>query len=263
MRKVFILIKDLNNDKLSRKEVGIYLRSLIEVAKMIDHEDFEGFIEIEKFNRLIAEIKPSDSDYRNVHELRNHFSEWSDYSELDDKFETVKVGKSDFTNHIYGACAAYSDELVVNHDAYPTNSIHIHIMNGMQLTASKKINMLSCDDVLVYEWFCDNRDPERKFDKYYLKHSRFGPRIVNNKQVSPLTVPEPQLKICLKKAVGGKNERRIYFYDKKQKLLLVFYDENDQNKYHGHEILKKDKKSEEQKIDNDIINKMKKIFKYK
>ncbi len=265
MRKVIVLVKDMNlpQDKLAGKQLLDYLSRLVEVAKMIDHEDFEGYMDMEKFNILASAFKPSDPDYRNIMALRNHFSEWYDYSELDDSFPVVRVGQCDFASHIYGACAAYADELVVNHGAYAADVIKINIMDGPRLSASKTIRMLPCDDVEVYKWFTDHRDPKRKFDSNYLKHSRFGPRKVDNKKVSPLTIPEAQLMDCLKKSVGGKGERRIYFYDPEAKMLLVFYNQNDNNSFHGHEILPADKKKEEQKIDNAILNKMKKLFKYR
>lgn len=255
MRKVFILLKDREPE-----EIKSYIAKLYNVQKMIDNENYEGFYNEKLFINLLNHL-PKDNAYPSLPTIRNAFSGWTDFLELGDPVD-VNFRDIILSENILGICVLFPDELIIDHIGLG-NNICLNEMKEGQFIKTHKIELVECDEIKVNEWFNENREPKREFDEEYIKHSRFKTRYVDGEEVSPLTLPEEEIEIALKKAVGTRGQKRIYFYDKGRKLLIVFYYENSCSYYHGHEIKKENIKKEEQKICESTHKKLKKIFNYR
>lgn len=256
MSKIFILLNQETGD------VRKYLNVLRNVDLIVDNENHENYFDEKLFEQILSNL-PDDGGYPNFKTYRVLFSEYTDYHFLEGA-EEIKVGQQSFKEDILGVCFNNPRELVINHGRFVNDIIKLNKMNSGRYEGSVELKLLNCDEKSIYEWFAENREEKREFDENYLKHSRFKARKdEKGNTVSPLRIEEGVLSDALKKAVGTKDERRIYFFDKETNLFLVFYHQNMGSLYHGHEILREDKKKEEQKINNRVIDKMKKLFDYK
>ncbi len=257
MRKVIVLLKEEEVSKIRP-----YLIKLYEVQRMIENEAHEGFFDEKLFIDLIKKI-PEDKSYPPVKSIRNAFSEWTDYQELGTPVD-VSIRDMILKGDILGVCILYPDELIVDHSRIGKTHLVLNEMNNGAYSKSHELNLLPCDEIIINQWFNENREPGRKFDENYLKHSRFKTRYVDGEEVSPLSIPENEIKDALKRAVGTKGQKRIYFYDSNNKMILVFYNENSlQHLFHGHSINREKKKEEEQKIHPMTQKKLSKVFGYR
>lgn len=254
MRLIFVILSDHPSI-----DIFDYFIQLMKMDKMIDHEDYKGYFDQKVFNILLSKISKEDENYPNIGMVRNYFSSWTHYSSLEKPSEICIEGKI-LTDDIMGIIIHYPNELHIDHNVFNSGKITVIETDNGAFIKAHKVDLRPCSELEVYSWFTENRNPGRNFDDNYLKHSRFKERYVDGKKVSPLTLPEKDLEAALRKAVGQRGEKRLYFYDATNKLLLVFYNENQNNLFHGHEILDKDKKQEVQKISNPIKKKIETVF---
>lgn len=129
-----------------------------------------------------------------------------------------------------------SGKVLINKDALaqPDSPPVVYDSDGKCL----RLNVLRCDSKEVYLWFVENRIPQRVLDSNYKKHGRTVKTGKGGSPISALTYPEEQLTEFLKRAVSAnKTSNRLYFKDRKNDKIIIFWDENLANPtFHAMEV---------------------------
>lgn len=91
-----------------------------------------------------------------------------------------------------------------------------------------ELQIRSSDFKQVFLWICENRKPARQYN-WNPKHGEYGKNIQANKgeYVSPLLCSKDYASEILKFAIGTRNSRMLYVFDKQQKYFMEYKQESD------------------------------------
>ena len=248
MNRLFLLIpsvgdEDADPDAAYLKQVGridneetiSILKRIVQSMKLVEGEDYEMFYDEKYLKKL---LKSSDKGMPQMSNLLVFFNDA-------DSIQQKGIGNIPLTiNGVAvdsGLVNAFvegeeSSKVLINKDALaqPDSPLVVYDLDGKYLT----LNVLRCDSKEVYLWFVENRIPQRVLDSNYKKHGRTVKTGKGGAPISALTYPEEQLTEFLKRAVSAnKTSNRLYFKDRKNDKIIIFWDENLANPtFHAMEV---------------------------
>ena len=248
MNRLFLLIpsvgdEDSNPDAAYLKQVGridneetiSILKRIVQSMKLVEGEDYEMFYDEKYLKKL---LKSSDEGMPQMSNLLVFFNDA-------DSIQQKGIGNIPLTiNGVAvdsGLVNAFvegkvSGKVLINKDALaqPDSPPVVYDSDGKCL----RLNVLRCDSKEVYLWFVENRIPQRVLDSNYKKHGRTVKTGKGGSPISALTYPEEQLTEFLKRAVSAnKTSNRLYFKDRKNDKIIIFWDENLANPtFHAMEV---------------------------
>ena len=248
MNRLFLLIpsvgdEDADPDAAYLKQVGridneetiSILKRIVQSMKLVEGEDYEMFYDEKYLKKL---LKSSD---KGMPQMSNLLVFFNDAESIQQKgignipltINGVAVDSGLVNAFVEGKV---SGKVLINKDALaqPDSPLVVYDSDGKCLT----FNVLRCDSKDVYLWFVENRIPQRVLDTNYKKHGRTVKTGKGGAPISALTYPEEQLTEFLKRAVSAnKTSNRLYFKDRKNDKIIIFWDENLANPtFHAMEV---------------------------
>lgn len=265
--KIFFLIPALNETDAgedvaylkvlktaTEEDVIDVFRSIVDANKLISQEEVECFYDKSHFDTLYKMVKTQarGNDKRKPSEIAPLLTFLDDFTKVPD----AKVGNVPLTVNgkvvnkgLINAYIEYSvDNVVVlaNNESleHPDNPIKVSSDVDNPKRNYSEIEVLPCNKDALYIWLCQNRNPKRKYDVGYDKHSNKVKRGKKGRTVSAMNYSDNEAEQLLQWAVKTSkgNSSEAYLLDTANKKLIVFYDEGLKTpSFHGHEIDKKDK----------------------
>lgn len=229
------------------------VKRIIDAIKMIDHEDFEGFYDKKQRNQFYHSVV-NKAEYPNASMILTYLKDWKEAKQPETG--QVSVKEMTLTHDCLGALNNKTGCAIVDVEALQEKSAKALQLKGKD-GKLMHVDIVECSAQSLYQWFVDNRKPQRILDENYAKHSKqvkSGPR----GEISALTYSKEDTEYFLKRAVGVKGERRMCYWVKEDKKIIIFFNENLASPtFHAYEIAD-DNAKELQKIANDVKKKMEK-----
>lgn len=230
------------------------VKEVVDALKMIDHENFEGFYDKWQRNQFYKSVV-NEAEYPNASMLLAYLNDWKDAGHA--AGGKVYVNGAVLEADCLGVLNNRAGCAVVDVKALQRKSakaLQLKDQDGRLMG----VEILDCTAKDLYLWFVENRDPKRIWDENYAKHTPYkkeGPR----GEISALTYSKEDVSEFLRMAVGIKGERRMWYWVRKDKKMIVFSNENLASPtFHGNEF-DEDNKKELQKIDKEVMRKLRKI----
>lgn len=245
--------------QLSKDDLLALANQLIDALNMIDHEDYKGYFDKDNLRHFYQFATAIDRNLGVM--LLAAIEPWLDYRSQ----ANAKSNRNYVANGVSAAgslLASYLDNI--------TGSLFLTLKpakskpSPVSVTENNhllfKIIPAVIEEKFLYSWFVSNRLPQRQLDKDYKKHSKFREHMGKKGDViSPWTYADAEAVKLLRHAVYSKSAKRLILHHKKDKKILVFFNENlAEPTYHAYQIYEKDS-SELSKFSNASIKKMKKI----
>lgn len=254
--KLFISLPSLAALELSStKDILNLAKQLIDALKMIDHEDYEGYYDYDELQHLYRLTMKTDRHLGLL--LLEAIKPWQDHrsknnvsSKRDYRVNGASVSGSLLASYIDNAAGSLFLSLAPASD--------IAVTEGHDILC--RVTPVVIEKHALYHWFIANRNPQRQLDKDYRKHSKFKEHTGKKGDIiSPWTYSDDAAVKLLRHAVYSKTAKRLILHHKKDKKILVFFNENlSQPTYHAYQIPEKDA-YELSKFTNESIKKMKKV----
>ena len=248
MNRLFLLIPSVGNEdadpdaaylkqvgRIDNEETISILKRIVQSMKLVEGEDYEMFYDEKYLKKL---LKSSD---KGMPQMSNLLVFFNDAESIQQKgignipltINGVAVDSGLVNAFVEGE---ESSKVLINKDALaqPDSPLVVYDSDGKCLM----FNVLRCDSKDVYLWFVENRIPQRVLDTNYKKHGRMVKTGKGGAPISALTYPEKQLTEFLKRAVSAnKASNRLYFKDRNNDKILIFWDENLANPtFHAMEV---------------------------
>ena len=248
MNRLFLLIpsvgdEDADPDAAYLKQVGridneetiSILKRIVQSMKLVEGEDYEMFYDEKYLKKL---LKSSDKGMPQMSNLLVFFNDAESIQQKEIGNIPLTINGVAVDSGLVNAFVEgeESSKVLINKDALaqPDSPLVVYDLDGKYLT----LNVLRCDSKEVYLWFVENRIPQRVLDSNYKKHGRTVKTGKGGAPISALTYPEEQLTEFLKRAVSAnKTSNRLYFKDRKNDKIIIFWDENLANPtFHAMEV---------------------------
>ena len=248
MNRLFLLIpsvgdEDADPDAAYLKQVGridneetiSILKRIVQSMKLVEGEDYEMFYDEKYLKKL---LKSSDKGMPQMSNLLVFFNDAESIQQKGIGNIPLTINGVAVDSGLVNAFveSEESSKVLINKDALaqPDSPLVVYDSDGKCLT----FNVLRCDSKDVYLWFVENRIPQRVLDTNYKKHGRTVKTGKGGAPISALTYPEEQLTEFLKRAVSAnKTSNRLYFKDRKNDKIIIFWDENLANPtFHAMEV---------------------------
>ena len=235
-------------------EVERLLQKVLKGIKITSQEDKAVVYDNRRLNGLLAIVKkaqtnPDDKDNPGVIRLRKLMNDWKDCNSQKDAYTSIKVNDVEQKQGLLCAFVnlRQSDrDVVVDVEAINgVDGLKMEDVNGNSID----LNVKDCQEGIIYEWFANHRDPRRKIDDAYEKHSE-KEKESKKGTISACTYPKEKSENMLQWAVGSKASpsHRMYFHDLEGKKLLIFWNEDGKSVlFHVYEV-SEDNHEEIQKI---------------
>lgn len=226
---------DVNN----ASEVTELLIDIYRQLSSIDYESYNGFYDHSKLSALIKEAKrlTPGKKYPEADRILRLFTTKpiSAYS-TEEKTVKLNINGMDVPDGIINRyCSHDGENTLVDTDSLSCKPQSLVIKDdaGNVLHA----NVIPCRAADLYNWFLTHRNPERKLDINYRKHTN-APKNGYRGVISALTYSEEETIDFLNKAVGILNGKNLFFKDATQNKIIVFWNENLSSNptYHAYEI---------------------------
>lgn len=223
----------------SADDVTAMLLDIYRQLSSIDYENYNGFYDQSKLSALIKKAKQltKGKKYPEADKILRLFTTRpiSAYK-TDVKVHKLNINGMDVHDGIINRyCSHDGENTLVDTESLSCNpqSLVIKDDKGKVLHA----NVIPCRDTDLYNWFLAHRNPERKLDINYRKHTN-APKNGYRGVISALTYSEEETKDFLNKAVGVQNGKNLFFKDETQNKIIVFWNENLSSNptYHAYEI---------------------------
>lgn len=223
----------------SANDVTRYLGEIHEVFSYVAYEKFQTYYSQNKLNALMNEARRLSPNRRypeaiKVLQLFNK-KPFTPYFER----ETVPVCNINGLRVENGIINRYLSS--AGHNALVDDNALVCDARGLRILDEdgrlRQVSILRCDFLELYQWFVDNRHPQRTLDANYRKHARV-PRNGYRGEISPLTYNKQDTEYFLMRAVGMENGKNLFFKDAKNNKIIVFWNENINGipMYHAYEI---------------------------
>lgn len=228
------------------------LKRIVGSMELVKEEDFEVLYDNRHFNRLL-QVLDSEPGKQEMPQRGNLLVFFNDAVSIQQR----KLGNTPvYINGMTvesGLINAYVDgemtgEALLNKDALanPEQPIDVRRIDGGQLLLN---NSLTCDSASVYLWLVEHRAPRRQLDSSYEKHGKKEKSGRRGVRISALTYTGEQLNEFLKRAVvARKGLRELYYKDKSQNKIIIFWNENLQEPFYHAMETADDNMEEIQKI---------------
>lgn len=220
-------------------EVTQMLIDIYRQLSSVDYENYDGFYDQSKLSAIIKEAKrlTSGKGYPEADKILRLFTKRPICAyKTDVKAPMLNINGMDVHDGIVNRyCSHDGENTLVDTDSLSCKPQSLVVKDS----AGKVLNVsvISCCDSDLYNWFLTHRNPERKLDVNYRKHTN-APKNGYRGVISPLTYTEEETAEFLKKAVGIKNGKNLFFKDATQNKIIVFWNENLSSSptYHAYEI---------------------------
>lgn len=249
-------------DCLDNWDTAIGLRELVKkivrTVKMIDHEYYTGYLDESAWFAFYNKVRAVDVNLGVM--LMSAMTSFKSHSSPDNEFSgrhfTVKNKPIDgmlistYVDNIHSAVYA---------SVFPANGTPIKVLEGSQVIT--EIEALDFEEMCMYKWFIANRNPQREMDHDYKKHSRFKEHQSKRGIISAWTYSDSDALAMLRHAVySGTTSKRLILWHKIDKKMIVFFNENFQDRlvFHAYQI-SEDNNNELSKFKNDALKKAKKV----
>lgn len=223
----------------SADDVNTYLSKIYHAISYVAYEKFQTYYSQNKLKTLINEarrLSPSRK-YPEAIKLLTLFNKkpFTAYSERE-KVSALNINGSRIEDSIINRYLSSTGfNVLVDNEALVCNARELRILD--EAGRPQQISLLQCDPLALYQWFVENRHPQRTLDANYRKHTK-APKNGYRGVISPLTYNKQETEYFLKRAVGVENEKNLFFKDAKNNKIIVFWNENLCNTptYHAYEI---------------------------
>lgn len=231
----YLKVVDINN----ANEVTEMLIDIYRQLTSVDYENYNGFYDQSKLSALIKEAKrlTLGRRYPEADRILRLFTN-KPLSAYRSYKKTVKLNINGMDVHdgiINRFCSHVGENTLVDTDSLSCKPQSLVIKDSVGKVLN--VSVISCCDTDLYNWFLTHRNPERKLDVNYRKHTN-APKIGYRGVISALTYSEEETADFLKKAVGVQNAKNLFFKDATKNKIIVFWDENLSLNptYHAYEI---------------------------
>ena len=239
------------SSKIDNDGILEILKRIVGSIKLVKEEDFEVLYDARHFNRLMKELKskPGEQEMPQRENLLVFFTDAVSIQQREIGNMPLCINGMTVENGLINAYVGgeMAGETLLNNDALanPKQPIDVRRNDGKQLL----LNPLPCESARVYLWLVENRVPKRLLDSNYEKHGKKEKSGKGGVRMSALTYTDEQLNEFLKRAVvARKGLRELYFKDRKEHKIIIFWNENlEKPSFHAMETADDDK-DEIQKI---------------
>lgn len=220
-------------------EVTEMLIDIYRQLSYIDYESYNGFYDHSKLSAFIKEAKrlTPGKKYPEADKILRLFTTKpiSAYSS-DEKAVKLNINGMDVPDGIINRYVSHDGENTLVDTEFLSckpQSLVIKDEAGIVMHA----NVIFSRATNLYNWFLSHRNPGRKLDVNYRKHTN-APRNGYRGVISALTYSEEETKDFLNKAVGIRNGKNLFFKDATLNKIIVFWNENLSTNptYHAYEI---------------------------
>lgn len=229
----------------SSDDVTQYLCAIYQAFSYVDYESFQTFYNQNRLNELIDEAKrlAPNRKYPEVIKVLKLFDKkpFTAYSK-EENISALNINGTEIADGIiHRYLCAKGQHVLVDADALVCDLRSMQVMD--KDGRSQQLSVIVCNALELYNWFVDNRDPQRILDVNYKKHAN-APRNGYRGVISPLTYSKQEAEHFLKKAVGAESAKNLFFKDAQNNKIIVFWNENLQHvpTYHAYEITANDEK---------------------
>ncbi|MDE6223479.1 MAG: hypothetical protein K2M49_07290 [Muribaculaceae bacterium] len=227
-------------DSLAECEKSIGIRGLVQkivrAVRMIDHEYYTGYFDESAWRALYKKVCAVDVNLGEMLMLtmtsfKSHESPDNEVSGRHYRFKNKRIDgmlMSAYVDNRHNAAYAM---------VYPTCRALVKVLEGYDVVAEIKI--LEFEEMSLYQWFVDNRNPQREMDHEYKKHSRFKEHQGKRGVVSAWTYSTGDAIKMLRRAVySGTTSKRLILWHRQDKKMIVFFNENLQSGlvFHAYQI---------------------------
>lgn len=223
-----------NANELTEMLIDIYRQ-----LSSIDYESYNGFYDQTKLSALIKEAKRLTPGKRYPEAdriLRLFTTKPLSAYKTEEKAVKLNINGLDVDDGIISRyCSNDGENSLVDTDSLSCKPQSLVIKDDAGNVLH--VNVIPCRDTDFYNWFLAHRNPERKLDVNYRKHTN-APKNGYRGVISALTYSEEETKDFLRKAVGIQNSKNLFFKDATQNKIIVFWNENISLNptYHAYEI---------------------------
>ena len=231
------------------KDVEAVLTQALKSCRIVNLDDCAVVYDNARLSSLIKIVKDEQEKNKtkenpDISRLLKLMNDWIDCNQKNGVFASVSVNDVTLTQGIlcaYVNIRQTDNDLVVDINAIEKiEGIRVKDQEGKNI----KVNFIVASEKDIYKWFADHRIPHRKIDEAYEKHSSKEKVGKKGVKISTNTYKTEVAEDMLKWAVGSKTNEtnRMYFLDKQEKKLLVFWNEDGIKKYfHVYEVAEDDK----------------------
>lgn len=204
----FLKVLKVNN----ANEVTEMLIDVYKQLSYVDYEDYNGFYDRSKLSALIKEARrltPGKKYPEAVKILKLFTTKPISAYSTEEKAVKLNINGMDVPDGIINRyCSHDGENTMVDADSLSCKPQSLVIKDdaGNVLQA----NVIPCSAIDLYNWFLTHRNPERKLDINYRKHTN-APKNGYRGVISALTYSEEDTKDFLKKAVGIQNGKNLFF----------------------------------------------------
>ena len=244
-------LKSLNSpDSKTIEDILVMALRCVNIVSLDNHDVLYDQSRLCMMIRQLKENqkKSQTKDSPDVQRLMKKMTAWQDFNNVKDSFASVKV--NDVVQSQGVICAYFNlredgKDVVIDVDAINgTNVLRVEVDGNVV-----NVDVIDAAVKSVYAWFANHRNPVRKIDQAYEKHSDSEKKSKKG-IISACTYETKVAEDMLKWAVGSKTNpsNRMYFHDKSGNKLLVFWNEDGKDEYYHVYEVSEDNKEEIQKI---------------
>ena len=228
--------------KSPEKSLESYIQDFQQMYSFFDHENYLGFYDSHNISRFLSYNNHEEEDYPNPKALLKKIisvfgEDWRDNPfNIGHKFT---LGDLPIENDTLCEIAVRilkdkdTNRLLINNKAYENSSDSIQLFDSDQKTIT--FSQRPCEIPQIHEWFVRFRQPQRIYN-HNPKHGENG--VGNWFGATVLLCSQKDAERLLVNAIGLKNSKYLYIFDKINKKYVKFYSEGNipQNSYHCHHL---------------------------
>lgn len=202
-----------------------FLMKLIKEFKIIKGDGAQIWFDQEKLKALFNEIKQDEAEKNRKPDVKELWNKFNDWNAIDISYDVQKIKGVELDKGILCAYIHQKDSNAsLVSDDIENKSLQI-----------EPLFIIPCDSKEIYRWLALHRDSKRVWDKEYAKHSgevKQGTRGT----ISSMSYTDDEYEDMLAWATGVNGCNRKYYLDKEKSRLVIFWDENTDNKFHGYDV---------------------------
>ena len=202
-----------------------FLMKLIKEFKIIKGDGAQIWFDQEKLKALFNEIKQNEAEKNRKPDIKELWNKFNDWNAIDISYEAQTIKGVNLDRGILCAYIHQNDSnasLVSDDIEYKSLQID-------------PLFIIPCDSKEIYKWLALHRDSKRVWDEQYAKHSREVKQGTRG-AISSMSYTDEEYEEMLAWATGASGCNRKYYLDNEKSRLVIFWDENTDNKFHGYDV---------------------------
>jgi len=241
MNNLFVAIPFVNETYMSSDLESVYLdiinessygflKKIIKEFKIVKGENAQIWYDKTKLEAIFDDIMKNDfeKNYKpHIKELWTYFNDWNS---IEAQYDTKTINSVDLKSGILCAyiCNNNSNDAVVSDNIKKASNQSVPLV------------IIPCKHNEIYKWLSKHRDPKREWDKEYRKHGKLVKQGLRG-TISSMSYNNSEYEEMLAWATGTTKSKCKYYIDKEKSRLVIFCEENTENKFHGYDVPENDK----------------------